>query len=165
MKKLFVVLIMLFAFTLNAQWSYDNFEGAGGTAYGIKLTISDSTTASYTSKNVDVTAIDAQTIYFTWSFVQANFGYSAGNDTLQAILQGVDVWGGITNIDTLCAGNIMPSYLTKSAGLSQYTIVPSAVYPEWRLFIKKLNTGTMVNGKNSVLYMSVYSKVNDALYK
>lgn len=168
LKSLAVVLVLFVTVNAYSQWSYQTFNYGGGTAYGFKLTL-DSTVTSYTSTDYDWTKIDGQTCYFNYSLVQAHFSYSAGNDTIQVILQGRTPWGAVLNLDTIGAGSagseIVVSGLTLSAGVSQYTIAPQYVVPMVRLYIARKNTGAFKNGAGAIFYGSIYSKVNDALYK
>lgn len=168
MRKLFVVLILLVAFSVNAQWVTNSKTGSVGVNYyqnGISLTYSvtlDSTSKkTYTSDYIDWTLFDGQTLYMTYSYVQANWDYSAGNDTATIILLGKDGLDNVIGMDT----NKIVSGLTQAASSTQVALTRTGYAPKMALYVTPTVTGatTRRNGKNGVLKVTIYSTGLDVI--
>lgn len=164
MKKILVVIFLLMTVSVFGQWTQKQFTYNAGVNYGFTSTL-DSTQSNYTTPWQDWTLLDGQTTYFTYSLLQSHYGYIAGNDTIQVILQGSNGHGIVFNLDTLGAGSagseIIVSGITLSGNAGQVTISPVKYMPLVRLYVARKNTGGNVNGQSAIFYGSFYAKAID----
>jgi len=161
MRTLIVALLLLLAIgTVNAQttgWSYHD----GGISFHCTVTLDSASNKTYTTDYYDWTLIDGQSLYLTYSLVQANWDYAAGNDTVSIIILGKDMLGNVIKIDT----QKIVSNTTQALASGQAALSLSGYAPRVAVYITPTVTGatTRRNGKNGLLKFTVYSSGFDVI--
>lgn len=158
MKYLIMVLFLAIGLSVSAQtvsWGYYN----NGLSMKYSITYADSTKTSYTSDYYDWTLLDGATLYYTYSFVQANFDHGAGNDTALVILLGQDGEGNTLKMDTIT----VVSNITQAAASTQTVASLTSYAPRVAFRIQSKHTGTAKIGNGGVFKLTIYAPVLDII--